>query len=160
MIENFIKAVMDFFKSPEFTAVVSSVSIVWITVAWPFLKKVLSAKTQIKLESAIAKAKSLTQDYKKLETKYLEVCAYVPKINELLMAQAETLKIAFNNSNLKADVKDLIDKKLLDIKPIEIPKLELVDEEENPILPENTDTALSREDENKKEANPSTEIIL
>ena len=157
MLENFIKAVVDFFKSPEFTATVSSISILWITIIWPMLKRVLNAKTQIKIETALAKAKALTIENKDLKNKYLEVCAYVPKINEMLAVQADALKTAFNNSNLKADVKELIETKLTSIKPIELPKLE--EDEEEIILEEEIKT-LPTEDEIKNIDNHSTEIVL
>lgn len=157
MLENFIKAVVDFFKSPEFTATVSSLSILWITIIWPILKKALNAKTQIKLETALNKAKALTKENNDIKSKYLEITAYVPKINEMLLIQAEALKTAFNNSNLKADVKELIENKLTSIKPIELPKL--IDDEEEIILEEEIKT-LPTEDEIKKIDNHSTEIVL
>lgn len=157
MLENFIKAIVDFFKSPEFTATVAGIAVIWNTIIWPVLKKRLNAKTQIKIESALAKAKAATKENKYLKEKYLEVCAYVPKINEMLAVQAEALRTAFNNSNLKADVKELIENKLTNIKPIELPKLE--DEEEENTEQDETETVLA-EDEIKNEANPSTEIVL
>ena len=79
------------------------------------------------------------------------------KINEMLAVQADALKTAFNNSNLKADVKELIETKLTSIKPIELPKLE--EDEEEIILEEEIKT-LPTEDEIKKIDNHSTEIVL
>lgn len=121
MIQNIISEIWAFLKSPEFTAIVASFSTLWLTVIWPLLKQFLSTRLQIKLQTAIAKAKSLVSENTEIKQMYNAVYQVFPQLVDVIKNQNEALRLAFNNSNLKQDVKLEIEKKLANVNFIEMP---------------------------------------
>jgi hypothetical protein len=121
MIQNIISEIWAFLKSPEFTAIVASFSTLWITVIWPLLKQFLSTKLQIKLQTALAKAKALAAENTEIIQMYNAVYQVFPQLVDTIKNQNEALRLAFNNSNLKQDVKLEIEKKLASVQFIEMP---------------------------------------
>ena len=122
-------AIFDFLGSEDFTRITSSMALIGAAI-YPFFKKYLSAKAQAKyalLISKLANAKNEVQIWKDAAIEYgkhldQERKYWSSKFNSLESA----LKLAFNESNLKSDVKDEINKILNAVPQIEQIDLETI----------------------------------
>lgn len=106
-------AIFDYIGSEDFTRIVTTISALAIAV-YPFISKYLSAKAKAKYEATVAKtanAKNEALVWKAAALKYgkhldSERTYWATEFNSV----KEALSLAFNQSNLKSDVKDEINK--------------------------------------------------
>ena len=128
MIEQALKQILEFFKSPEFTAIVTSLAAV-VAIIYPLIRPFLKAKTEAKIQHAITQASIIAKNYDELKDKYLEQARQADILLAELKQQREAIRIAFDQSNLRYDVKEKVTSLLKEVKPVEVIKAK-----EEPIL--------------------------
>lgn len=120
--ETLIIGLFTFLSSAEFTALVSSVSIVIVTI-YSILRPYLKIKQQVKYDKLIQDLKNKDEKldkYEQLLTGYAQIAD-----SSLKQANAikESLQLGFDKSNLKQDVKDKILNTLSSVEKINIPAI-------------------------------------
>lgn len=120
--ETLIIGLFTFLSSAEFTALVSSVSIVIVTI-YSILRPYLKIKQQVKYDKLIQDLKNKDEKldkYEQLLTGYAQIAD-----SSLKQANAikESLQLGFDKSNLKQDVKDKILNTLSSVEKINIPTI-------------------------------------
>lgn len=118
MIEQALKQILEFFKSPEFTAIVTSLAAV-VAIIYPLIRPFLKAKTEAKIQHAITQASIIAKNYDELKDKYLEQARQADILLAELKQQREAMRIAFDQSNLRYDVKEKVTSLLKEVKPVE-----------------------------------------
>jgi uncharacterized membrane-anchored protein YhcB (DUF1043 family) len=132
MIQNIISEAWNFLKSADFTAIVSSVLLAWNGIIYPAIKPFISARLQVKLETALAKVKQyqgviseLQKDRDFVVQKYNETVEYFEKREEMITAElhsfGDVLKTFANNSNMYAQDKLAVDNMINDARKIMMP---------------------------------------
>lgn len=147
-----INQIIAFFTSDEFQALMTSIGSLLLAVS-PFLFKLITSKIEkwkIKFQakaSEVAEALKLVDEYKKLaEAEAAKTKQTIDQLTELVNKQNEAMRLAFDRSNLKEDIKQAIHK-ILQVQTVKIPV--------EPLL-EAAKTVL-KEDEKKKDDSLSTQ---
>ena len=121
--ETLIIGLFNFLSSAEFTAFVTSASIVIVTI-YSILRPFLKIKQQVKYDKLMQDLKNKDEKldkYEQLLTGYAQIADSSLKQSNAIK---ESLQLGFDKSNLKQDVKDQIINKLANVKKIEMPKVE------------------------------------
>ena len=153
-MNNFFQAILDFFTSEKVAYIATSI-ITFGAPIWAIVEKILNKKFKVKLTEKTEAIKNLEQQYKQyvasfeeivktLEAKYNESQQIIKEVNNILGNQSEALKVAFNNSNLNASAKKLIEE-MLNYKVEEQPV-----EETTPAVNEETEQANEVVEENEE----------
>jgi hypothetical protein len=120
--ETLIIGLFNFLSSAEFTAFVTSASIVIVTI-YSILRPFLKIKQQVKYDKLMQDLKNKDEKldkYEQLLTGYAQIAD-----SSLKQANAikESLQLGFDKSNLKQDVKDKILNTLSSVEKINIPSI-------------------------------------
>ena len=120
--ETLIIGLFNFLSSAEFTAFVTSASIVIVTI-YSILRPFLKVKQQVKYDKLMQDLKNKDEKldkYEQLLTGYAQIAD-----SSLKQANAikESLQLGFDKSNLKQDVKDKILNTLSSVEKINIPAI-------------------------------------
>ena len=120
--ETLIIGLFNFLSSAEFTAFVTSASIVIVTI-YSILRPFLKVKQQVKYDKLMQDLKNKDEKldkYEQLLTGYAQIAD-----NSLKQSNAikESLQLGFDKSNLKQDVKDKILNTLSSVEKINIPTI-------------------------------------
>lgn len=128
-MNNFFQAILDFFTSEKVAYIATTIITVGAPL-WAIIEKILNKKIKNKITEKSEVIKKLEDEYNKsiksfeeiiktLETKYNESQQIIKEVNNVLSSQSEALKVAFNNSNLNASAKKLVEE-LLNFKVEEV----------------------------------------
>lgn len=128
MIEQALQQVLEFFKSADFTAIITSIAAIF-AIIYPLIRPFLKAKTEARIQHAITQASLVSKHYDELKVKYLEQTKQADLLLAELKQQREAIRIAFDQSNLRYDVKEKVTSLLKEVKPVEVIKAK-----EEPIL--------------------------
>lgn len=156
-IIKFLEDLQSFVTSEKVLALISGASTIYFVLS-AFINKISKKKIKIENDTLQKTLKVVDENYNKyvvnsentineFRDKYLEATKLVENIVESMKKQNEALEIAFNNSNLNASAKLLVQEKLKNV--ISIEKVEKI-----------TKIATPTEDENKKVDEKSTQMIL
>lgn len=136
MTEQFVKTIFDFFKSQEFTAIITSAAAVF-AIIYPLIRPFLKARTEAKIQNALEQARIISSKYQELEHEFVSVAKNIDSLLKQLENQKEALLIAFDSSNLdysaKKEVKALLEQTIIPEvkeKPVEEKKEIVVKEKE------------------------------
>lgn len=128
-MENILKTIYEFITSSRFTATCTSILAILIAI-WPIISKVLNAKQKLKLETLKTNLTNKSEELKQFlasSEELKKLIVQLEKQNQIVVEnainQAEAIRIAFNSSNLKTDVKLEIEKILQKSTTIEKPPL-------------------------------------
>lgn len=123
---NIIDQIMQFFTSDEFQALMTSIGSILLAIS-PMLYKIITSKLtkwKIKYDAKTGELKEaigIIDEYKaRAEAEALRAKQTIDELTLLINKQNEAMKLAFDRSNLKEDVKSEIGKML---KPIAEPIL-------------------------------------
>lgn len=128
MIEQALQQVLEFFKSADFTAIITSIAAIF-AILYPLIRPFLKAKTEARIQHAITQATLVSKHYEELKVKYLEQAKQADLLLAELKQQREAIRIAFDQSNLRYDVKEKVTSLLKEVKPAEVIKVQ-----EEPII--------------------------
>ena len=120
--ETLIIGLFNFLSSAEFTAFVTSASIVIVTI-YSILRPFLKIKQQVKYDKLMQDLKSKDEKldkYEQLLTGYAQIADSSLKQSNAIK---ESLQLGFDKSNLKQDVKDKILNTLSSVDKINIPAI-------------------------------------
>lgn len=131
MIEQALKQVLEFFSSTEFTSIVTSLAAIF-AIIYPLIRPFLKAKTEARIQHAITQAKLIADNYNELKEKYLEQARQADKLIEELKTQREAMRIAFDQSNLRFDVKEKVTALLSNTKSVSVEN-EKIEINHNPV---------------------------
>lgn len=104
MIEQTVKTIFEFFKSADFTAIITSISAILGTL-YLFIRPFLKAKTEARIQKALEQARIVSSKYNDLEDNFIKTSKNLDFILQELEKQREALKIAFDSSNLDYSAK-------------------------------------------------------
>jgi hypothetical protein len=120
--ETLIIGLFNFLSSAEFTAFVTSASIVIVTI-YSILRPFLKIKQQVKYDKLMQDLKNKDEKldkYEQLLTGYAQIADSSLKQSNAIK---ESLQLGFDKSNLKQDVKDKILNTLSSVEKINIPAI-------------------------------------
>ena len=120
--ETLIIGLFNFLSSAEFTAFVTSASIVIVTI-YSILRPFLKVKQQVKYDKLMQDLKNKDEKldkYEQLLTGYAQIADSSLKQSNAIK---ESLQLGFDKSNLKQDVKDKILNTLSSVEKINIPTI-------------------------------------
>lgn len=120
--ETLIIGLLNFLSSAEFTAFVTSASIVIVTI-YSILRPFLKIKQQVKYDKLMQDLKNKDEKldkYEQLLTGYAQIADSSLKQSNAIK---ESLQLGFDKSNLKQDVKDKILNTLSSVEKINIPTI-------------------------------------
>jgi hypothetical protein len=120
--ETLIIGLFNFLSSAEFTAFVTSASIVIVTI-YSILRPFLKIKQQVKYDKLMQDLKNKDEKldkYEQLLTGYAQIADSSLKQSNAIK---ESLQLGFDKSNLKQDVKDKILNTLSSVEKINIPSI-------------------------------------
>ena len=120
--ETLIIGLFNFLSSAEFTAFVTSASIVIVTI-YSILRPFLKIKQQVKYDKLMQDLKNKDEKldkYEQLLTGYAQIADSSLKQSNAIK---ESLQLGFDKSNLKQDVKDKILNTLSSVEKINIPTI-------------------------------------
>ena len=157
--ETLIIGLFNFLSSAEFTAFVTSASIVIVTI-YSILRPFLKIKQQVKYDKLIQDLKNKDEKldkYEQLLTGYAQIAD-----SSLKQANAikESLQLGFDKSNLKQDVKDKILNTLKSVDKINIPAIKetTINDLVEPLKDFHNSISLSKEEINNSNIEPKITI--
>ena len=124
--ESVVAGFFNFVTSAQFTAVVSSIGIM-VAMVYPFIKGHLSTKTNAKIQRLSEDLKVSIEErvhWQDLAISYAKIADGALKQQNAI---SDSLKLGFESSNLKQDIKDKITNTLNDIPEIKLPILHEVE---------------------------------
>ncbi len=157
--ETLIIGLFNFLSSAEFTAFVTSASIVIVTI-YSILRPFLKVKQQVKYDKLMQDLKNKDEKldkYEQLLTGYAQIADSSLKQSNAIK---ESLQLGFDKSNLKQDVKDKILNTLSSVEKINIPAIKetTINDLVEPLKDFHNSISLSKEEINDSNIEPKITI--
>ena len=157
--ETLIIGLFNFLSSAEFTAFVTSASIVIVTI-YSILRPFLKVKQQVKYDKLMQDLKNKDEKldkYEQLLTGYAQIADSSLKQSNAIK---ESLQLGFDKSNLKQDVKDKILNTLSSVEKINIPTIKetIINDLVEPLKDFHNSISLSKEEINDSNIEPKITI--